>query len=114
MSQKAANRALEIAEAVPGSGYPLTSGHTGIRGTSGASSENSRTTVQLQRIAALHGMFGLGTASADAYRWVIMYTQAVGAMPTAGAVAMGTDMNGLVPGPKPRPGSNVAVLVATT
>jgi len=106
MSQKSANRGLEIAEAVTG-GYPLTSGHTGIRGTAGAVSENTRTTLQLQRIAALHGMFGLGTASADAYRWVGLYTQAVVAMPNAGAVAMGTDMNGLVTGPMPRSGSNV-------
>jgi len=106
MSRLSADRALSLAEAVPG-GYPLVSGHTGIRGLGGAHAENSRTSQQLKRIAALHGMFGLGTAHQNAYTWLSEYNTAVGLMPTPGAVAFGTDLNGLVIAPAARPGSHV-------
>jgi microsomal dipeptidase-like Zn-dependent dipeptidase len=113
MSQFSAEGALGMAEGVqPGGGYPLMSGHNGLRGLITAN-ENNRTAAQLHRIALLHGMFGLGDASMDAYSWVSAYGQAVsqmevpGPQPNFGAVAMGTDLNGLVPGPRPRPGSRV-------
>jgi hypothetical protein len=107
MSQKAANRTLDIAEQVPRGRYPLVSGHNGVRGVSGMS-ENARTLAQLRRIYALEGMFGLGSAEGDAYQWIQNYAQVVQqAMPGNGAVAMGTDLNGLVPGPAPRKNAGV-------
>jgi microsomal dipeptidase-like Zn-dependent dipeptidase len=112
MSQSSAESALAIAEAVPGGGYPVMSGHNGLRGNPTAN-ENNRTPAQLHRIAALHGMFGLGDGGADAYTWVALYGQAVsemtipGPLPNLGAVAMGTDLNGMVPGARARPGSRV-------
>jgi microsomal dipeptidase-like Zn-dependent dipeptidase len=113
MSQKSANRALDIAEAVAGGGYPVMSGHNGVRGRNGYD-ENKRTVAQLHRIAALHGMFGLGSAASEAYTWIQQYALAVADMPANaslpnyGAVAMGTDLNGLVKGPRPRNGSAIA------
>ena len=114
MSQFSAERVLTIAEAVPGGGYPLMSGHTGVRGWHGNRDENKRTAAQLHRIAALHGMFGLGMGGMDAYEWMAEYQEAVNLMnipgptPNYGAVAMGTDLNGLVPGARPRVGAKVS------
>src|SRR5213594_146819 len=79
MSHRATERVLQIAEDIPGGGYPLMSGHAGIRNHSGEhffSSERSRTRPQLQRIARLHGMFGLTTREADAYDWAKQYIDA--------------------------------------
>lgn len=99
MSQKSANRALEIAEAVPRGGYPLNSGHNGLRRHGG--NENSRSAGQYARIARLHGMAGVGGAGLNAYQWVDLYGAVVQAMGNAVA-GFGTDMNGLVMGVKPR------------
>jgi microsomal dipeptidase-like Zn-dependent dipeptidase len=113
MSQFSAEAALAIAEGVPGGGYPVMSGHNGLRGVS-AFNENNRTAAQLHRIAMLHGMFGLGDGGMDAYAWVRIYALAVsqmeipGPQPNYGAVGMGTDLNGMVPGAKPRFGSQVS------
>lgn len=111
MSQKSADATLTIAENVSSAGYPLTSGHTGIRGVGGADAENSRSPLQLQRLSRLHGMFGLGTDGVHAYQWAQFYQQAmekmgynnpkVNATYQNGAVAFGTDLNGLVKGPRP-------------
>jgi microsomal dipeptidase-like Zn-dependent dipeptidase len=113
-SQKAAEDMLALAEAVPDGGYPLVSGHSGIRGPAeGFNAENSRTRAQLQRIGCLQGMFGLGTAGADAYNWARQYVDAFnemgkpspkcpsGSAANAGRVAFGTDANSLVETPKP-------------
>src|SRR5438132_12662641 len=80
MAQKSANRALDIAEAVPGGGYPLNSGHNVMRGLGGGTSENSRTSTQLMRIGNLHGMAGVGSAKLDAYEWLQLYGAVVQAM----------------------------------
>jgi microsomal dipeptidase-like Zn-dependent dipeptidase len=106
MSQKSANRVLDIAEAVGNGGYPLVSGHNGMRGH-GGNTENQRTVRQLQRIHGLHGMFGLGSAANTAWNWIQLYGTASAVMSTHGATAFGTDLNGMVKGPSPRPGSNV-------
>ncbi|MBA2685894.1 MAG: membrane dipeptidase [Gemmatimonadaceae bacterium] len=108
MGQKTADATLDIAEA---NGYPLVSGHTGIRGVGeGSDAENSRTPAQLTRISKLHGMFGLGSDGIHSSTWASNYQQAIidmGYMDPAkgsyrnGAVAFGTDLNGLVKGPKP-------------
>jgi len=109
MSQKTADAVLDIAESY---GFPVVSGHTGIRGLAGSNAENSRTTRQMERISKLHGMFGLGSDGASAWGWSGLYQSAMLTMgyldrDTAkatyenGAVSFGTDLNGLVKGPKP-------------
>ncbi len=103
MSQKSANRALDIAEGVPG-GYPLFSGHNGPRGP-GGNSENARTSMQYSRIARLGGMAGVGSAGLNAYEWLQHYDLVVREMRFASA-ALGTDFNGLVKGMPQRPNAN--------
>ncbi len=110
MSQKTANATLSIAENMPGDGYPLISGHSGIRGVAGANAENSRSPEQLRRISRLHGMFGLGTDGVHASQWALNYQSAMEKMGYLnsgianyqnGAISFGTDLNGLVKGPVP-------------
>ena len=119
MSQKAVERALQIAEGIPGGGYPLVSGHTGIRAQNVAhfNSENMRTHAQLRRIGCLQGMFGLGTSKADGWDWAKQYEDAFNTMGTSqcpnktslgpGSVAIGTDMNSLVEAPRPTMGPDL-------
>jgi hypothetical protein len=121
MSQASANRTIELAQALatknPNSGvkgYPLMSGHNGIRGHAGTpgangSSENQRTPAQLKALAGLHGMFGLGSSKLSARTWMADYAIA---MTTGGfddgAVCFGTDLDGLVHGnPPPDDASSV-------
>lgn len=115
MSQKSADMTLQIAEDF---GYPVVSGHTGIRGLAGSDAENSRTPAQMARISKLHGMFGLGSDGAHAYGWAGLYQSAMrnmGYLSTDpakatyenGAVSFGTDLNGLVKGPQPGGGNRV-------
>ena len=110
MGQKTADATLDIAESY---GYPVISGHTGIRGVGGESdAENSRTPVQLARISKLHGMFGLGSDGIHSTAWARFYQQAMldmgymnpdpqKATYENGAIGFGTDLNGLVKGPMP-------------
>ena len=115
MSNRSVETALGVAEAVPGGGYPLVSGHSAIRDRNSPdfSAENSRSRSQLQRLGCLQGMFGLGTDGAEAYTWARQYLDAFTEMgkPTAlcpdksalgpGRVAFGTDTNSLVSSPRP-------------
>jgi microsomal dipeptidase-like Zn-dependent dipeptidase len=101
MSNKAADATLAIGKTF---GYPIVSGHSGIRvaGKAHSDAENSRTPDQLQKISELHGMFGLGTAGVHAYDWAKEYQTAInkmGASYQSGAVSLGTDLNGFVKGP---------------
>ena len=101
MSTKAADATLAIGKTF---GYPIVSGHSGIRvaGKDHSDAENSRTPDQLQKISELHGMFGLGTAGVHAYDWATEYQKAMKVMGTSyqsGAVSLGTDLNGFVKGP---------------
>jgi microsomal dipeptidase-like Zn-dependent dipeptidase len=102
MSTKAVDQSLTIAE---GFGYPINSGHSGLRGIGpGPHAENMRSADQLRRIANLHGMFGLGSAEAVASTWLQQYQMAMANMGLkyqAGAIAFGTDLNGVVKGPRP-------------
>jgi len=117
MSDRAANRALALANFSPG-GYPLMSGHTGIRERNSADldAENARTRAQLAQVACLGGMFGVGTDGMGAYKWAGAYAEIYeimrrafgpgGACPQAtplgvSFVALGTDMNSLVRTPPP-------------
>jgi hypothetical protein len=113
MSHLSVEEALDIAESIPNGGYPLVSGHSGVRGW-GGNTEHARARDQLARIGCLQGMFGLETEESDAHLWARHYLQALAAMaiPTnkcpnktglgAGRVAFGTDTNSLVYSP-PRP-----------
>jgi hypothetical protein len=117
MSDRAANRALTLAN-FPGGGYPLMSGHTGIRDRNSGdlNAENARTKAQLAQVACLGGMFGVGTDGMGAYKWAGAYAEIYeimrrafapgGACPQAtplgvSFVALGTDMNSLVRTPPP-------------
>jgi microsomal dipeptidase-like Zn-dependent dipeptidase len=115
MSHHSAEKTLEIGEQF---GYPIVSGHSGIRGYAGADAENSRTRHQLERISKLHGMFGLGSDGVDRSAWANQYQAAMNIMgyPTAnpskaiyrnGAISFGSDLNGLVKGPIPGGGDRV-------
>jgi len=112
MSQKGVNDTLGLAEAIPG-GYPLVSGHTGLRLYQ--KTENSRTETQLERIGKLGGMFGLGSADMPANLWAAQYEVAntfisgtnISKNFGDGRVSFGTDLNGLVKGAPPRAGGNL-------
>lgn len=109
MSQKSANQALDIAESIPGGGYPLFSGHNNLRGGSigrGADTEIARTAAQYKRIANLHGMAGVGTGELRADQFLQLYNAVIHASDMAPA-GFGTDTDGLVMGMPPRPGSHV-------
>jgi microsomal dipeptidase-like Zn-dependent dipeptidase len=102
MSTKAVDQVLSIAERY---GYPINSGHSGLRGVGPPPhAENMRSASQLQRIAHLHGMFGLGSDGAIAGNWLQQYQMAMANMGPSyqpGAIGFGTDLNGVVKGPRP-------------
>ena len=115
MSTKTADATLTLAESF---GYPLVSGHTGIRGMAATPAENSRTLKQMGRLSKLHGIFGLGSDGVHSHAWALQYQSAMSAMGYLGtdttkakyengAVVFGTDLNGLVKGPKPGGGTRV-------
>lgn len=104
MSQHTVEATLKLAEAVPGGGYPVVSGHTSLRGNGG--NENMRTAEQLERISKLGGMFGLGSEEVSAPEYLKTYVQATAKM-GAGRVSLGTDLNGLVKAPPPRKGAEI-------
>jgi len=113
MSQLSANRTLAKAAAVPG-GYPLVSGHNNVRtfASNEEPNENNRTFDQLNKIADLGGMFGLGSDAVTAADYLNNYYAASqsmvikskGLVPRqrwVGRVAFGSYLNGLVRGPQP-------------
>jgi len=117
MSDRAANWALAFAN-FPDGGYPLMSGHTGIREAKSDDlhAENARTRAQLAKVACLGGMFGVGTDGMPAYKWAGAYAEVYEVMRRAFApggqcpdatplgmsfVGLGTDMNSLVRTPPP-------------
>jgi hypothetical protein len=66
----------------------------------------------LLRIARLHGMFGLGSDGTNAPSWSVLYQMTMNLMGYMsdntnerfyqnGAIAFGTDLNGIAKGPKP-------------
>ena len=101
MSQLSANAALSLAEAQPNGGYPVMSGHNGLRNPSsgGDSNERSLTALQYARIAKLHGMAGVGSANLSAPQWLQGYQNVVAAMGGGTVTAgFGTDTDGMAPG----------------
>lgn len=104
MSQKSINDALALAER-PENRYPLNMGHNGIRERGGKEREAQRESVG--RLAALGGVFGVGTADTEAPIFIEAYNKAWSAM-GGKSVAMGTDVNGMEPLPKKSAGLNTA------
>jgi hypothetical protein len=107
MSQASANAAITLAQARPG-GYPLNSGHNGVRGAlGGVTTERSFTSQQYGLIGAMHGMAGVGSAQIPADRWLALYNAVIQAMGPGAAAGLGTDMNGMEFAMPPRLGSSV-------
>jgi microsomal dipeptidase-like Zn-dependent dipeptidase len=99
MSDLSQNDTLDIAER-SGNDYPINIGHNGI--------ENFRTSERIaslntvKRIAALKGVFGIGTADSEAHKYdaqtfISSFNEVWLAMGgnSYGAVAIGTDVNGM-------------------
>lgn len=82
----------------PGGRYPVVSGHNGLRGAGG--SEASRTERQYREIAARTGLAGVGWGDSNARDWL---RNARAVATTGVALALGSDINGLVKQPSPRP-----------
>jgi len=103
MSQTVANQALSFAESYR---YPVNSGHNGLRTTGRlGTGENTRTRLQYARIAALGGMAGIGWADTDAPGFLESFRRVSEAM-RGRDLALGTDINGLVLGPRKPPYDN--------
>lgn len=110
MSDASKSKALAIANGIQGGGYPLNSGHSGLRGffpqgvqrAQGDVSDRSTSINQYQQIAKLHGMAGVGSANFDSYQWAELYLAVMNAMGTGAALAFGTDTDGFAPGMPPR------------
>jgi Membrane dipeptidase (Peptidase family M19) len=117
MSQNTFDSALSFAEQVLPNGvklnYPVMSGHAHVRGAlpvtasepAVTTSERDLTATQYARIAALHGMMGVGSANLDAWEWLKLYRNTI-ITPFNNQVigAFGTDTDGLALGMPPRPG----------
>lgn len=97
MGDKSITRAIEIAEGVR---YPLLMGHNAIRGTNDHTMKERSAPVDLvRRVAALGGMFGVGTADITPQEFI---ENADTAWRTMGKIniAIGTDVNGFERLPK--------------
>lgn len=125
MSQKTLGSVLEVATNNP-VGYPLNSGHNSSRALGHERGENSRTVEQIDWIHQLGGLWGIGYENGEAHSFSDnipdpQYVQSSVANDCAGTsktfaqhylygvetmrgrgVALGTDINGLIPGPGPR------------
>lgn len=93
MSQLTADATLNMARTFQ---YPVNSGHNGVRGAGGT--ENSRTKSQLDTIARLGGLMGVGWENTNAQGFLTNYRISLAAMGNR-QIAFGTDINGLVKAP---------------
>jgi microsomal dipeptidase-like Zn-dependent dipeptidase len=95
-SQLALHGADGIIEHTQARSYPLISGHNGLRtGSAPSNSENSRTAAEYQKIAARHGMAGIGVAGANARAWPAVANSVLAAGGNNLYIALGTDANGM-------------------
>jgi microsomal dipeptidase-like Zn-dependent dipeptidase len=93
----------------PGGGYPLVSGHNGLRaGLDGlpikaghAGNENERTKSQYIEIAKRKGIAGIGWGALRSDEWL---KRVQAARTTGVAIALGSDINGMVIQPRQRAG----------
>ena len=101
MSQHSMDDAFDIAKSI--AGYPLNSGHAGLRCLvlGPTCTERMLTPAQYKMIGDFHGMAGIGTSHAQPYEWKDMYTAVTQAMGGSAVAAFGTDANGLVVGIPP-------------
>lgn len=98
-SQGTVNAILDLAKSKRG-GYPIVSGHNGLRGVGDHSRhENTRTAAQYQSIAASGGVAGIGFGELTAEKFVRAVNGALAASPGL-AVQLGSDINGFVVMPK--------------
>jgi microsomal dipeptidase-like Zn-dependent dipeptidase len=118
MSELALRRTVEIAEGIR-DGYPLVLGHNGIRGplpgtprSEYEGNERSAPMDVAQRIAALGGMMGAGTAESNPTDFINNYRRTYDVLKTAAApkgqitgVGLGTDANGFETLPHRGPGN---------
>ena len=97
MGERSMTRAIEIAENIAGgtdNDYPLMMGHNEIRGTSEHTmKERSAPDYLVRRVAALGGMFGVGTANSNPKDFIKNASNAMGQMANKN-IAIGTDVNG--------------------
>jgi microsomal dipeptidase-like Zn-dependent dipeptidase len=100
MSDKSQTMTIAIAKGV-GIGYPLNSGHSGLRGPTGGN-ERSMSAAHYAAVGQLHGMAGIGSVNTDAWAWAKAYSQAIGAMGPGAVAGFGTDTDGLEIGMPPR------------
>jgi hypothetical protein len=108
MSQASASQALTLAESQKTGlypGYPLMSGHNGLRlalAPGVQNNERSSSLTQYQRLGKLHGMAGVGSVGLDACAWMNLYNAVVSAMGGTNIIAgFGTDQH-LAAGMPPR------------
>lgn len=102
MSEKSMTRTIELAEKFA-EGYPLIFGHGGIRDSK---LENGNTVTErsppehlVRRVAALGGMFGLGTSDTNPANFREYYRNVRNVM-GPGRVGIGTDANGFIKLPR--------------
>lgn len=104
MGETAQNRAVQIAEGIGAgsrtTGYPLMMGHNAIRGTNEHTmKERSAPVYLVNRVAALGGMFGVGTSDSRPTEFIDNANNAYNAMGNKN-IAIGTDVNGFERLPK--------------
>jgi microsomal dipeptidase-like Zn-dependent dipeptidase len=101
MSQRTQEQVIQMAEAAGavtgGPGYPLMFGHGGLREP--GSSERLPPRALVERVKALGGMFGAGTADATPDQFIQTF-QGLRTVMDAGSVAIGTDINGFEKSPR--------------
>lgn len=113
MGMKSMNDALELAENFRG-GYPVNLGHNGLRHNTAAhpGTERNVDAATILRVAKLKGIFGLGTADVTPDEFIKEYRKVMniieGQTSLYGALAVGTDANGLEPLPKASSGLSSA------
>jgi hypothetical protein len=103
MSQAAADQALSLAVSF---GYPVNSGHNGLRGALGPESQTERAfrADQYATIGRLHGMAGVGSGNLNAQQWLALYNKVIQSMGSGFIVGgFGTDTDGFALGMPPRP-----------
>ncbi|WP_407522064.1 membrane dipeptidase [Lacibacter sp. MH-610] len=115
MSDKAVNDIFNIAEEFQ---YPLISGHNGLRegryeNPDHEINENNRSRQQMTRLTNLGGVFGLGIGESTSQQYLTNFRLALGMMGNR-AVTMGSDINGFVVMPSPRPGAAVKYFPSTS
>lgn len=107
MSQKAVDSTLTLAEL--NNNYPVNIGHNGLRGPSGNERGASQKTVE--RVAALGGVFGVGTAdndhdNTDAVKFISNVQSVSSTVTTLKGIGLGTDVNGMERLPRASQGLN--------